>query len=276
VAFLSERWTYKSIKVVLAAIRSQHVDAGVACDMEGMLRLKRVCDGVRRSKGEGLARTRLPVTVKLISKMVTVLNWRLYDDRLFMAIVCVGTYGLLRSGEMFPDASLGQVGLRWSDVVATKDRLSLRLATSKTDPWRKGATVELFRNNTMTCPLKAWHNYANHFATKPNPDENLFLNQERKPVNKTWIVAYLREVITKLGLNPSHYSGHSFRKGGATSLADAGVQDSVIKEMGRWKSGAYQLYIGANPTNNFKASMRMAAIGSRAGLEGNSSLQRKQ
>ena len=38
--------------------------------------------------------------------------------------------------------------------------------------------------------------------------------------------------------NAELYKGHSFRRGGATSLARVGVADSVIKTMGRWKSHA--------------------------------------
>src|SRR6202165_2981387 len=43
--------------------------------------------------------------------------------------------------------------------------------------------------------------------------------------------------------NAELYKGHSFRRGGATSLARVGVADSVIKTIGRWKSQAYQLYV---------------------------------
>jgi hypothetical protein len=35
----------------------------------------------------------------------------------------------------------------------------------------------------------------------------------------------------------------SFRKGGATALAESGVPDRVIQELGRWKSFAYQRYV---------------------------------
>ena len=37
--------------------------------------------------------------------------------------------------------------------------------------------------------------------------------------------------------------GLSLRRGGATTLAASGVPDRVIRAMGRWKSGAYRLYI---------------------------------
>ena len=41
----------------------------------------------------------------------------------------------------------------------------------------------------------------------------------------------------------SKYSGHSFRIGAATTAASVGVEDSLIKTLGRWESSAYLLYV---------------------------------
>ena len=53
----------------------------------------------------------------------------------------------------------------------------------------------------------------------------------------------MREVLQKVGIDCSKYSGHSFRVGAATTAAAVGIQDSLIKTMGRWESVAYQLYV---------------------------------
>ena len=52
-------------------------------------------------------------------------------------------------------------------------------------------------------------------------------------------VLNLREVLQEAGLHPEKYAGHSFWIGAAAS----GMQDSLIKTMGRWESVAYQLYV---------------------------------
>ena len=44
-------------------------------------------------------------------------------------------------------------------------------------------------------------------------------------------------------LNPSEYSGHSFKIGAATTAAQVSTEDSVVKMLGRWESSAYQRYI---------------------------------
>lgn len=43
--------------------------------------------------------------------------------------------------------------------------------------------------------------------------------------------------------NARSFLGHSFRKGGATSLHEAGHPDSLIRMMGRWASFAFATYI---------------------------------
>ncbi|XP_072050355.1 uncharacterized protein [Amphiura filiformis] len=49
--------------------------------------------------------------------------------------------------------------------------------------------------------------------------------------------------IKLIGLDPEYFSPHSFRIGAATAAAMGGINDEKIKEMGRWKSSAFRLYI---------------------------------
>ena len=60
---------------------------------------------------------------------------------------------------------------------------------------------------------------------------------------KSAIVQKLRSALRGIGLNESDYAGHSFRIGAATTAAERGFEDSLIKTLGRWESEAYQLYI---------------------------------
>ena len=51
-----------------------------------------------------------------------------------------------------------------------------------------------------------------------------------------------KNLVAKCGLNWTLYSGHSFRRGGATYCFNLGVDPNLIKMLGDWKSNAYLLY----------------------------------
>ena len=57
------------------------------------------------------------------------------------------------------------------------------------------------------------------------------------------VVSAVRVALEQAGVDATQYTGHSFRIGAATTAAAVGLQDSVVKLLGRWESTAYQRYI---------------------------------
>lgn len=63
------------------------------------------------------------------------------------------------------------------------------------------------------------------------------------PMSRSGFVGRLKSRIRSLlHLDPSLYSGHSFRRGGTTALFLAGVPETIIALHGRWKSLTYRKY----------------------------------
>ena len=56
-------------------------------------------------------------------------------------------------------------------------------------------------------------------------------------------VAKVREALSEVGFDPLKFAGHSFRIGAASTAASRGVEDSLIKTLGRWQSSAFLLYV---------------------------------
>jgi hypothetical protein len=83
--------------------------------------------------------------------------------------------------------------------------------------------------------------WAKEAELKPN---DLFLSYRGQ-----WSLTYkrvqvaIRKVADLLSLDSSRFSSHSFRIGGASVLAAAGVPDYIILKIGRWKSLAFLDYI---------------------------------
>ena len=53
----------------------------------------------------------------------------------------------------------------------------------------------------------------------------------------------LKETLDKCGFNSSHFSGHSFWRGGATFALHCCIPCDYIKLQGDWKSNAYERYL---------------------------------
>ena len=74
-------------------------------------------------------------------------------------------------------------------------------------------------------------------------DGPLFCNLDGSPVTKYQVIYRVCLALQTLGLDDKAYAGHSFRIGAATTAAERGLEDSLIKALGRWESKAFQLYI---------------------------------
>ena len=74
----------------------------------------------------------------------------------------------------------------------------------------------------------------------------------------TVMVSHIKGLLTRLGLNPSLYSGHSLCIGGATTAAMAGLRDWEIKSLGCWKSNTYQTYIRERKDMKVNCARRIA------------------
>ena len=56
-------------------------------------------------------------------------------------------------------------------------------------------------------------------------------------------VKLLKLVLKTCGIDPTNFSGHSFRRGGCSHAFSLGVSPLLIKLRGDWKSNAYERYV---------------------------------
>jgi integrase len=151
---------------------------------------------------------------------------------------------MLRCGEFTvnhtSDEYLHLGALTWHN-----DQQGFTLTLTRDKTHETSAPIEVYMTGTHTCPVKAMRSYLNHRVSSRSTAP-LFLTDEKQqlPLTRRYITEQLPTLCAAAGIEHAHdYKGHSFRRGGATSLARAGVQSYTIKKMGRWKSNAFQLYI---------------------------------
>ena len=127
----------------------------------------------------------------------------------------------------------------------------LFLAASKTDPFRHG-TQALIAAPLALDALRTW---LTMHPRRSQPTAPLFCFAHGAPLSRSDLIDCMRNCIAALGLAAHEYAGHSFRRGGATSLAVAGTPEHLIQALGRWSSDCYRLYIEM-PEHSIAAAAR--------------------
>lgn len=87
------------------------------------------------------------------------------------------------------------------------------------------------------------HAVTAYLAVRGRSSGPFFRFKSGKPLSREVLVVKLREALGESGVDVTRYSGHSFRIGAATAAAAAGLEDSLIKTLGKWRSAAYLLYV---------------------------------
>lgn len=90
------------------------------------------------------------------------------------------------------------------------------------------------------CPVSATLAY---LAIRLQSQGPLFIFKDGTPLSRNHLVRHLREAFSQVDLDASKFSGHSFRIGAATTATAAGLSDSFIQTLGRWKSPIFTAYI---------------------------------
>ena len=123
------------------------------------------------------------------------------------------------------------VVVRWSKVIQFKQR-TLYVPIPKIE-------------NSLLCPLQAY-SHAMELAPRTQLSESAFItyiNDKVSPFTYAKFATKLRNTLNNAGINPENYSGHSFRREGATFSMRAGVLFPLIKCQGDWAIDAFERYL---------------------------------
>ncbi len=114
------------------------------------------------------------------------------------------------------------------------------------------------------CPLRAFTRMAELIPAPPHSPAFLVLEDGKfVPLTQPAFVDKLRSLLQRLQLPQDSFTGHSFRRGGASWAFASGVPGELIKLVGDWKSDAYLAYLHAPLDKKLEASRLMAEAISR-------------
>ena len=244
---------HSTISAYLSGLRFVQIASALPDpDLPAFPQLHYVLRGVHRCQSS-LHNRRLPITPEAMQLLFTA--WSAsgsacyYDRAMLWAACCVGFFGFMRSGEFTcPSRAHFQEHMLSPRDISVDSRsqptvVSVLLRRSKNDPFGRGMTVYLGRTSHSICPVAAVLDYLSQRGMSHGP---LFTFQDGSCLSRPRLVTAVRTALRSQGVDPSVLSsvnGHSFRIGAATAAARAGIQDSTIQTMGRWRSSSFLRYI---------------------------------
>lgn len=256
----------KSVGKYLSALRTLHLVEGFP---EPMLRPAIVCAVLkgREHYDEEIRRLnpskpRLPVTLDVLRLLKLTLTLSDLPEKkiaLIWAVAIIGFNGAFRIGELLAKESRkidplntllrGDIYLTTKSVKTEQNNwrkvecICVRLKSSKESRVEtRGIIVEVFSNGSDFCPVKSYRRYMG--LTRGGKQTSAAF---RLPSGLAYCHKEFNKDLEKL-LSPylgnyGKISGHSFRSGIATLMAQSGYTDDAIQAMGRWSSQSFKLYI---------------------------------
>ena len=247
-ATLSLSVGWQTIRSYISALRYYQISYGLPDpSLQSFPRLSYVLRGIHRSKPDHLRRRRLPITPSILRALHGV--WAKepcsFNSRMLWAACCLGFFGFMRAGEFTSGPADDHPALLSAadisvDSISEPRALIVHLRHSKTDPFQAGCHIHLGRTYQLLCPVAALLGY---LAARPPTPGPLFIFDDGSPLSRPRLVSQLQATLRQAGILTDGYTGHSFRIGAATAAAQAGLSDSIIQKLGRWKSATFTTYI---------------------------------
>jgi len=275
----------RTIRTYLSGMKAHLASSGEVDCISNDVRIERVLLGVEHV--EGIApkgKARLPFTLALLREVIDKSfqrsGHRSYEEKLMLAAMSTGICGLLRTNEFTQTSktqrkesllNVGQLtfltdyehkqfaavqrgnGVGHPSPTAQGYVLSLRC--TKNDPLKEGSQARIGH----PLAVELMKEYLQVHPDRTNDEAPLFAHRNGSRLTSLELVQFAQERLCRAGVKDhKHYTGHSFRIGGAQSLHDAGVGHEPIRVAGRWKSHeSARIYHDNTLMQSLEANRRM-------------------
>lgn len=202
-------------------------------------------------------RPRLPITLSHLVTIRSHLDFTIFTDARDWCAYLFAFFGLLRVRE-FTNSSL-----LFKHVSCQEWGIQLTIMSSKTS--LHPAVVNLIKRDDLLCPVAA---YTHYVSLVPRALSSIgacpfFLSSDAttQPLMYNAFNDQLKSRVKEwLGLDPTLYATHSFRRGGATLMYLLGVPEATIQVHGRWKTFTSRDYFDWSATDQLMATRLLLEV----------------
>ena len=189
----------------------------------------------------------LPLTPSILKRMFSHLNMSVIQDRALWCSFLLSFYGLLRKSNAVPKSatfSAKKVLTRRNISVDTVNNMVyVYLGHGKTNNFCTRDVIIPIPGNNDPAMDPVRHIQALFSRVQTNPESPAFTYAPGQFIKYTSFTSRLKELLKKAGVDPALYSGHSFRRGGATFLHSCGGTALMIQASGDWSSQCFTRYL---------------------------------
>ena len=245
VAFLAKRLQFSSITNYLTIVKLLHSEGGFPDPISNHY-IHSILKGAKRVLGNPIRR-KLPIrpTPQILRGIFSTLNLGNSFDLCLLAF-----FSFLRKSNLLSSSVTDFDPSRHlcrQDITFHKDGATICLRKTKTIQFnQRQLAIPLPRiPNPPLCPSCTLLMLSKIVQHQPHPS-SVFLymrNNAVVPLTYPKFLHRLHQSLCALGIDSHNYSGHSFRRGGASFALECGVPGELIQAQGDWKSDAYKAYL---------------------------------
>ena len=262
VSFLGRSAHYGAVKTYLKGLQSFLSSNGFPDRVCSWFHVQRVLTGLKRDSPA--PRRKLPVTPHILLQMLSALDCSQLEEVMLFTACMLAFFGFLRKSNVCAasaDSTHVQRSLLRGDVVFDQRRycLIVKLRFMKNSQFAD-ESHSLFVAGLPGHPLDPVFWWQRYIALVPAaPSASAFClpaSDDPQPMVHRWFVEKFKGLLSRAGINPAEYSGHSFRRGAASFSFLVGISEFMIQHMGAWKSQVYKIYCDLSPMQKLAVHQR--------------------
>ena len=261
--YLSRTLKYSSIANYLDGLRWLHVMFDYPPPPISHCRVQLTLRGLKRLLSASVKR-KLPITPTILLALRDVMDLSLPLHLALWAAFLLGFFSFFRKSNIIPP-SHSQFSpnkhLSRSDFYFTSWGLIVSVKWSKVNQFRERTLLIPLVSipSHALCPVQALRKF---FDTCPAPASSpafvIPTAHGLRSLSYNSFTKHLKDLLGLAGFTPDDYSGHSFRRGGATYASSLGISHELIQLQGDWASTAYLEYLARPLRQRYSLAAQVA------------------
>ena len=265
--FLARSVNPGSIPGYLNIVRLMHEKSGLSNPIDNW-ELRAVRRGIQRSLGRP-PKQKLPISIDILHLLFNNLDLHIPQQQAFWTACLVAFFAFLRKSTLLPKSGNGCDRIKalcLGDVhLPDRSLFYLHIRHSKTIQFgQRQLTIPIAAvQDSNLCPVTAMINMLSDVKSQNLPKLAplfSFVNPDGSLGHLTHssFVKTLKATLSAAGMDPSVFSGHSFRRGGCSYAFKLGLSPLLIKLRGDWKSNAFERYVNIEDTHHLLVAKKLS------------------